>query len=89
MQDKELFKQLLGLKGAWEVTEVKVDCEKVRVDIWVKWPSLEQVSCPECGKTYGVYDHREERQWRHLDTMQFQTILHCNIPRVKCKPNMG
>ena len=84
MQDKELFKQLLGLKGAWEVTEVKVDCEKVRVDIWVKWPSLEQVSCPECGKTYGVYDHREERQWRHLDTMQFQTILHCNIPRVKC-----
>lgn len=84
MQDKALFKQLLGLKGAWEVTEVKVDCEKVRVDIWVRWPSLEQVSCPECGKRYGVYDHREERQWRHLDTMQFQTILHCNIPRVKC-----
>jgi transposase len=25
-----------------------------------------------------------ERQWRHLDTMQFQTILHCRIPRVKC-----
>ena len=84
MQDKELFKQLLGLKGVWEVTEVKVDCEKVRVDIWVKWPSSEQVACPECGKLYGIYDHREERQWRHLDTMQFQTILHSNIPRVKC-----
>ena len=53
MQDKELFKQLLGLKGAWEVTEVKVDCEKVRVDIWVKWPSLEQVSCPNAERRMG------------------------------------
>ncbi|WP_419619705.1 transposase family protein, partial [Thiolapillus sp.] len=25
------------------------------------------------------------RTWRHLDTMQFATYLHCNVPRVRCE----
>src|SRR5207237_9640194 len=28
--------------------------------------------------------HAEERTWRHLDTCQFQTHLHAEIPRLKC-----
>jgi transposase len=84
MQDKELYSQLLGLVKPWKVSEVKVDFEGLRVDVWVKWPPDKQAPCPKCGKHYAIYDHREERQWRHLDTMQFQTILHCRIPRVEC-----
>jgi len=84
MQDRELFSQLLGLRGSWEVTEVKVDYVELRVDIWVGWPGGELVPCPVCGEMCSLYDHREERSWRHLDTMQFRTILHCRIPRVKC-----
>jgi len=84
MQDKELYRQLLGLKNPWNVSEVQIDFEKQKVDIWVEWPPEERVLCPECGKSYVIYDHRDERQWRHLDTMQFQTILHCRIPRVRC-----
>lgn len=83
MQDKELYRQLLGLKEDWEVTEVKIDFEGLKVDIWLNW-RLEKAPCPECGKEYGIYDHREDRHWRHLDTMQFQTLLHCRIPRVEC-----
>ena len=30
------------------------------------------------------YDHAEERTWRHLNTCQFQTLVHARIPRVKC-----
>ena len=84
MQDRELFSRLLGLRGSWEVTEVKVDYVELRVDIWVGWPGGELVPCPVCGEMCSLYDHREERSWRHLDTMQFRTILHCRIPRVKC-----
>ncbi|MDI6891207.1 MAG: ISL3 family transposase [Thermodesulfovibrionales bacterium] len=84
MQDRELYRQLLGLKEPWEVTEVKIDFKELKVDIWVTWPPEKQVPCPECGKKYMIYDHREERQWRHLDTMQFQTMLHCRIPRIAC-----
>ena len=84
MQDRELYRQLMGLREPWAVTEVKIDFEGLRVDVWVEWPPEQQGMCPECGKGCRIYDHREERQWRHLDTMQFQTILHCRIPRVSC-----
>lgn len=84
MQDRELYRQLLGLREPWKVTEVKIEFEGVRVDVWVEWPAEQQGVCPACGQACRIYDHREERQWRHLDTMQFQTILHCRIPRVSC-----
>ncbi|MBT9171449.1 MAG: hypothetical protein DDT18_01825 [Actinobacteria bacterium] len=83
MQDKELYRQLLGLQIPWVVSEVTVDFEKLKIDVWVIWPG-KKAACPECGRLYSIYDHREERKWRHLDTMQFQTILHCRIPRVNC-----
>ena len=84
MQDRELYRQLMGLQEPWKVTEVKVDFEGLKVDIWVEWSLEQQGVCPECGVACRIYDHREERQWRHLDTMQFQTIVHCRIPRVNC-----
>lgn len=84
MQDRELYRQLLGLKEPWEVSEIEVDFEGMKVDIWVTWPPAKEAPCPECGRGSAIYDHRDERQWRHLDTMQFQTIIQCRIPRVKC-----
>lgn len=84
MQDRELYRQLMGLREPWKVTEVKVDFEGLKVDVWVEWPAEQQGVCPECGKGCRIYDHRDERQWRHLDTMQFQTIVHCRVPRVNC-----
>ena len=32
-----------------------------------------------------VYDHREQRTWRHLDTMQFKTRLIAQVLRIHCK----
>ena len=84
MQDKELYRQLMGLREPWKVSEVRVDFEGLKVDVWVEWPLERKAPCPECGADCAIYDHREERQWRHLDTMQFQTILHCRIPRINC-----
>ena len=84
MQDRELYRQLMGLGEPWAVSEVKVDFEGRKVDVWVEWPSERAGVCPECTKACRIYDHREERQWRHLDTMQFQTIVHWRIVRVQC-----
>jgi transposase len=84
MQDRDLFSQLLGLRGPWKVADIKVDYAELRVDIWVGWPAGESAPCPVCEQVFPVYDHRGERSWRHLDTMQFRTILHCQIPRIQC-----
>jgi transposase len=74
----------MGLREPWKVSDVRVDFEGLKVDVWVEWPLERKAPCPECGAGCAIYDHREERQWRHLDTMQFQTILHCRIPRINC-----
>ena len=50
MQDKELYRQLLGLKEPWDVSEIKVDYAGLRVDLWITWPLERKAPCPECGE---------------------------------------
>lgn len=85
MNDKELYKQLLGLNSDWEIFDVQIDFSELKVDVFIEKAKNIRLKCPECGKECPVYDTRTERNWRHLDTMQFKTILHCNIPRIECK----
>ena len=84
MQDVEVFKQLLGLTSPWEVTKVDLKLVEGRVDVYVGHAPGSKFSCPKCGKEHSVYDHAEERVWRHLDTFQYETRLHARIPRIQC-----
>ncbi len=74
---------LLGLQEPWEVTEVKLDIDLLKVDIFVEYMG-QSSCCPECESESSIYDRSPSRTWRHLDTMQFATHLHCQTPRVKC-----
>jgi transposase len=80
----EHYRQLLGLNTPWRITDIQMSIEQQRLDLTIEWPAGRKVRCPECGKSCAVKDHREERIWRHLDTMQFQTYLHCRVPRSEC-----
>jgi len=84
MRDTELYRYLLGLKEPWSVSQVGLDVSGQRVDIWVEHPKGRLWPCPVCQKQEALYDHSEERVWRHLDSCQFQTFLHARPPRVKC-----
>jgi transposase len=78
------YHELLGLTTGWQVMSVDLSLELMRVEIEVVWDGPRVVSCPECGKAVPLYDLREERRWRHLDVMQFETILRCRVPRCQC-----
>ena len=80
----ENFTGTVGFAGTVEGRRGQSNFEELKVDVWVEWPPEGQALCSQYGKAYRIYDHREERQWRHLDTMQFQTILHCRIARINC-----
>jgi transposase len=83
MQDTKLFETILGLTKPWQIARVELKTDEQRVDLWVehaatRWP------CPDCGDLLPGWDHAEERTWRHLDTCQFQTHVHAQVPRVQC-----
>jgi transposase len=84
MQDKELYQQILGLGTPWSVSRVELNMDKQQVDVFAEHPARTTFCCPECEQPLGCYDHIPERQWRHLDSCQFKTILHARVPRVNC-----
>ena len=84
MKDTELYRHLLGLAAPWSVAKVELDLERQRVDVWAEHASRVRWTCPECTRELGIYDHSEERSWRHLDSCQFETYLHAKPPRVQC-----
>jgi len=78
------YAQILGLEEPWVVTGVELDTDGQKLIIRVSTPKRTKLPCPECKKLCAKEDHREERTWRHLDTMQFETLIKCRIPRVNC-----
>jgi transposase len=76
MQETEFYEQIVGLKRPWFVADVKLDPEAQQVDVHAEHPEGTSFCCLECGNACSVYDHSKSRQWRHLDAMQFRTILH-------------
>jgi transposase len=84
MRDTELYRHLLGLETPWKVGRVELSATDGRVDIWVAHPARTRFACPDCKGELSVYDHSEERAWRHLDSCAFLTYLHCHPPRVDC-----
>ncbi|MGH9182731.1 MAG: ISL3 family transposase [Acidimicrobiales bacterium] len=84
MRDTELYGYLLGLESPWEVRRVELSAADQRVDVWAVHPKGTRFACPECERELAVYDHADERAWRHLDSCQFLTFLHARAPRVEC-----
>jgi len=75
---------LLGLREDWVVQSVDLDLEAQRVEIHLQDNPDSKCGCPECGLPSPLKDHSEERTWRHLDTMQFETVIKARIPRTNC-----
>ncbi len=80
---RQHYEQLLGLRPPWRIQAVDLDHEAQEVRIQVALRAGARLRCPECGAVCGIHDRRE-RRWRHLDTMQYRTILSAQVPRVDC-----
>ncbi len=84
MRDRELYERILGIEEPWFVDEVELRLEQGEVHVHLKHGEREKWPCAECGEMLPLYDHQEERNWRHLDTCQYRTILHAAPPRTEC-----
>lgn len=84
MQDIELYTQLLGIRAPWSITGIQISLKDRSVTISVGHDESIPVACRVCGGHASIYDH-QKRRWRHLDTMQFRTIIECDVPRASCE----
>lgn len=85
--DTELQKHyalLLGIGSPWEVKTVELKLQEKQVEIELGWQWGADAQCPECGCKCSIHDSAPERTWRHLDTMQFTTLIRARTPRSKC-----
>lgn len=84
MRDKDLYSQILGIKNPWQVVDVELALGAGEVKVYVEHDPGIALTCPTCGEACAGYDKRR-REWRHLDTCQFRTLLVADVPRVSCK----
>lgn len=84
MQDKELYRQILGIQPPWFVDRVELDGTKKEVRVYLEHNADIDWPCPECGRSCRLYDHQAGRRWRHLDTCDYRTILRAEVPRSDC-----
>ena len=75
---------LLGIQSPWQVKGVKLELAQKRVEIELGWSEGARAKCPVCGQPCALYDYAPERTWRHLDTMQFETVIRARVPRLEC-----
>lgn len=83
MKDTTLYQEILGDTKPWVVSEVQLDAEKQTVEVNLTLRPKAIWGCPECQHRMHVKEWRT-RQWRHLDSCQFQTILVASVPVVEC-----
>lgn len=84
MDEVALYESILGLKAPWFVDTVELDESDGAVVVYLGVDEGEPLNCPVCKRLSPRYDKRR-RQWRHLDTCQYQTYVVADVPRVQCK----
>ena len=84
MQDRQLYEQILGITAPWSVERVELKLDDGEVHVYLAHKDAAPWSCPTCGRERPLHDHQRERSWRHLDTCQYQTLIHAAVPRTEC-----
>ena len=80
--DFSIYERLLRLGEDWAVSEVMLDESNDTLNITIFYKHDYWVD-KETGEMIPIHDFRKSRSWRHLDCMEFKTVIHCRLPRIK------
>ena len=75
-----LSKLLLQSNDDWEIENVVCDdsVEEIRITLKYRHSTIKAD-----GNKFPILDFRHERSWRHLDMLQYKTILEAKIQRYR------
>ena len=83
MKDTALYEHLLGLKTPWSVKQVDLSLADQRVVVEVVLKKGQVWADPTDPTKRAHVNGWTERQWRHLDTCQFETLIKARVPQLK------
>lgn len=83
MKDTALYEHLLGLKTPWSVKSVDLSLTDQRVVVEVVLKQGQVWADPTDSTKRAHINGWTERQWRHLDTCQFETLIKARVPQLK------
>ena len=83
MKDTVLYEHLLGLKTPWSVKSVDLSLADQRVIVEVVLKTGQVWTDPTDSTKRAHINGWTERQWRHLDTCQFETLIKARVPQLK------
>jgi transposase len=82
MDPNELFEVALQLSGGWKVVRSEFCGEPRRLELWLDFTPGTRFPDPTSGQLCPVHDTLD-KQWRHLNFWQYETILHARVPRIR------
>lgn len=77
-----LYERLLRLGDDWEVSSVLLDEHHDILHLTIRY-KYDYWADKDTSEVFPIFDFRTERVWRHLDCFEFQTHVHCRLPRIK------
>lgn len=83
MDESALYEHILLITKPWFVEYVDLDKASDTVNVYVACDFNPHLRCPVCNRKCTRYDSKR-RTWRHLDTCQFLTKVHADVPRTDC-----
>jgi transposase len=83
LNSKQLYKEMLGLQGSWYIKSVTLSKEIKQVTVEVALRKGLVWADPTNRTARAHINGWTERQWRHLDTCQFKTIIKARVPQLK------
>jgi len=83
MKDTTLYEHLLGLQTPWSVKSVDLSLADQRVVVEVVLKAGQVWGDPTDATKRAHINGWTERQWRHLDTCQFETLIKARVPQLK------
>lgn len=83
MKDTALYEQLLGLESPWSVKTVDLSLAQQRIVVEVVLKRGQVWADPTDATKRAHINGWTERQWRHLDTCQFETLINARVPQLK------
>ena len=82
MEPNELLEMALQLHGGWKVVRSEFSGEPRRLEVWLDFARGSKFADPRSGELCPVHD-TVDKNWRHLNFWQYETILHARVPRIR------